>query len=103
LPVWRYPDLTEQVEYLAEVIHLTLTEEMPREAQTIQQLRQTRLALKALVEGSDYALDRIIRAVREHGKVSNKLREEFSLLDNESLADQVVAIIRQGFKDVEQD
>lgn len=97
LPVWRYPDLTEQVEYLAEVIHLTLTEEMPREAHTIQQLRQTRLALKALIEGSDYALDRIIRAVREHGQISNKLREEFPLLDQPALAAQVIEVIQQGF------
>jgi len=98
LAVWRHPDLTEQVEYLAEVIYLTLTEEMPKEAQTIQQLRQTRLALKALIEGSDYALDRIIRAVREHGQISNKLREEFPLLHQPALADQVIGVIQQIFE-----
>ena len=83
---------------MAEVIHLTLTEEMPKEAQTIQQLRQTRLALKDLIEGSDYALDRIIRAVREHGQISNKLREEFPLLDQPTLAVQVVEAIQQNFE-----
>lgn len=98
LPAWRYPDLTDHVEYLAEVVQSTLEQEMRKEASYLRSLRMARERVKRFIEGPDADIDRIIRSVRESGGVvSNKLRKEFPALLQEDLATDVAAAIGAAF------
>ena len=98
LPAWRYPDMTDHVEYLAQVVRLTIEQEMRKEAGVMRNLRLARERVKQVVEGPDVDIDRIIRSVRETGGVlSNKLRKEFPPLQDDTVATRVVDAIRSVF------
>ena len=98
LPAWRYPDMTDHVEYLAQVVQSTIEQEMRKEAGYLRSLRTARERVKQVIEGPDSDIDRIIRSVRENaGKVSNKLLAEMPALADEALAADVVAAVQAGF------
>ena len=94
LPAWRYPDMTDHVEYLAEVVQRTIEQEMRKEADYLRGLRNARERVKQVIEGPDGDIDRIIRSVRENaGKLSNKLLKEFPELTEDDLAGEVLVAI----------
>jgi hypothetical protein len=98
LPAWRYPDMTDHVEYLAQVVQLTIEQEMRKEAGHLRSLRTARERVKQVIEGPDGDIDRIIRSVREGGgQVSHKLVKEFPALADEGLAAEVVAAVQGAF------
>jgi Fic family protein len=98
LHAWRYPDLTHHVGFLADVLDLTIEQEIRSEAQYLQRHRAARTRLKTIVEGPDPELDRIIRSVREsRGTISGKLRAEYPMLERAEIADDVVRAIREEF------
>lgn len=98
LPAWRYPDMTEHVEYLAHVVQLTIEQEMRKEAGYLRSLRLARERVKQIIEGPDGDIDRIIRSVRENGDVvTNRLVKEFPLLADQQLATEAVAAIKAAF------
>jgi hypothetical protein len=98
LPAWRYPDMTDHVEYLAQVVRMTIEQEMRKEAGYLRSLRTARERVKQVIEGPDVDIDRIIRSVRENGgKVSNKLIKEFPALEDEQLAAAATAAIQTAF------
>jgi hypothetical protein len=98
LPAWRYPDLTDHAEYLADVVQVTIEEEMRQEAHHLRSLRAAREGVKQVIEGPDGEIDRIVRSVREHGgTLSNKLVKEFPLLADEDSAARVVAAVQAAF------
>jgi hypothetical protein len=97
LPAWRYPDLTEHVEYLAQLTQETIAKEMRSEAVFLRSLRKARESIKQVVEGPDADIDRIVRSIRENGKVSNKLLKDFPLLNTGTVAEQVVAAVHESF------
>ncbi|MEB0089990.1 MULTISPECIES: Fic family protein [unclassified Pseudomonas] len=98
LPAWRYPDLTDHVEYLGHVVKVTIELEMRKEADHLRALRLAREQVKNVLEGPDSDIDRIIRSVRENGgKLSNKLLKEFPLLSEGSVGVDVVAVIQTVF------
>ena len=98
LPAWRYPDMTDHAEYLAQVVQLTIEQEMRKEAGYLRSLRLARERVKQVIEGPDGDIDRIIRSVRENGgTLSNKLVQEFPPLADQALADEVVPAILTAF------
>ena len=98
LPAWRYPDMTDHVEYLAQVVQSTIEQEMRKEAGYLRSLRTARERVKQVIEGPDGDIDRIIRSVRENGgKVSNKLLKEIPALADEGLAAELVMAIQAAF------
>jgi hypothetical protein len=98
LPAWRYPDMTDHVEYLAEVVQTTIEQEMRKEANYLRNLRMARERIKMVIEGPDGDIDRILRSVRDNGgKVSNKLLREFPILADKAMTNEVEAIIRAVF------
>jgi hypothetical protein len=98
LPAWRFPDMTDHVEYLAQVIQLTIEKEMRKEAGYLRSLRAARERVKQVIEGPDADIDRIIRSVRDNGgKVSSKLLKEFSILANKELAAEASDAILAAF------
>lgn len=97
-PTWRYPDLIEHVEYLTHVVDLTINEEMRKEATYLRSIRTARAQIKEIIEGPDSDIDRIIRSVRDNeGRISNKLRKDFTLMDDPEVGQDVVRIIQMAF------
>lgn len=103
LPVWRYPDLTPHVEYLGNVIQMTIQDEMSKEARYLRNLERAREGVKNWLEGPNADIDRIIRSVSEGGawKVSNKLAKEFPALAEAEIAERVVKAVWEAFNDGE--
>ena len=100
LHAWRYPDLTDHVEYLADIVRVTIEQEMRKEAGYLRSLRLARERVKQVLEGPDNDIDRIIRSVRDNGgKVSNKLAKEFPALADEGTAAELVAALQTVFQD----
>ncbi len=98
LPAWRYPDMTDHVEYLAEVVQTTIEQEMRTEANYLRNLRMARERIKMVIEGPDGDIDRILRSMRDNGgKVSNKLLREFPVLADKTLTNKVEALIQAVF------
>jgi len=98
LPAWRYPDMTDHVEYLAQVVQMTIEQEMHKEAGYLRNLRLARERVKQVIEGPDADIDRIIRSIRENGgSLSNKLLKEFPQLADETISREVVAAIEAVF------
>ncbi len=98
LAAWRYPDMTDHVEYLAQVVQITIEQEMHKEAGYLRSLRMARERVKEVIEGPDTDIDRIIRSVRENGgKLSNKLLKEFLPLADEAVGREVVTVIAAVF------
>ncbi len=100
-PVWRYPDLTDHVQYLCDVVKTTIDVELREEATQMRAYRSARRAVNEIIEGPDEELDRIVRSVSENGwKVSAKLRSEFPLLASEDLVSRLVEAVRESFKGI---
>jgi hypothetical protein len=99
LPVWRYPDFTAQVVYLAGVIDATLTREMRNEAGFLRANDRARTAIKDFLEAPDHELDGIIRSVRENGSaISNHLRKRYPrLAEQPELSECIVEAIATAF------
>ncbi|WP_092523939.1 Fic family protein [Onishia taeanensis] len=97
-PSWRYPDLTDQVEYLGGVIRYTLEHEMHHQAALQRAWYGTRAAVKDWVEGPNDHIDRIIRAIRQNGRVSGKLCKEFPVLEDSRLARKLEELVAEGFE-----
>ena len=98
LPAWRYPDLTDHVEYLAQIVRLTIEQEMYKEAGYLRSLRAARERVKQVIEGPDSDIGRIIRSVRENGgQLSGKLLKEFPSLAQAPVGQQVVEAIEAVF------
>lgn len=98
LPAWRYPDMTDHVEYLAEVVQTAIEQEMRKEANYLRNLRMARERIKMVIEGPDGDIDRILRSVRDNGgKVSNKLLKEFPILADKALTNELETLIQAVF------
>lgn len=99
---WRYPDLTEHTEYLAQVIDITLNQEMRKEARYLRSARAAREAIKEVVEGPDADIDRIIRSVRGNGgQISNTLKKDFPFLNEPNIGPEIVRIVQSAFVDTD--
>lgn len=95
---WRYPDLTEQTQYLAEVIAHTVQVEMMQEAIILARFQKAQEALKNIIEMSDFDASRIIRSLKENEwHISNKLKTEYPLLEEQPLSQQVIAAVKDSF------
>lgn len=94
-PAWRYPDLTEQSEYLSHIIHETIEYEMRHQIQAHQAWITVREQIKDYLEGPDEHLDRIIRSIEaNHGVISNKLTKEFPALSQASVAGPIQDLVK---------
>jgi hypothetical protein len=100
LPAWRYQDLTAHVEYLAEIIDLTLTHEMHKEASFLRANDSARAGIKSFLEAPDNDLDAIIRSVRQNNHaLSNSLLKRYPVLAG-PMGERVVSTIVEAFEDV---
>lgn len=95
---WRYPDFTKHVEYLAEILELTINSEMRNEAGYLQSLNDARCGIKEFMDGPNKDIDRIIRSIIDSDyKISNKLKKEFEGLVVSDVADRVIEVVSRSF------
>lgn len=81
LPVWRYPDLTSHVLYLADELVRTTQDVMREESRYLRNHAQARAAIKDIIEMPDMQIDWVIRSVEANqGRPSNTLAKEIPLL-----------------------
>lgn len=99
LHAWRYQDLTQHAEYLADIIRLTIQEEMRNEARYLRNLEKAREGVKNWLEGPNTDVDRIIRSITQSGAwvISNKLKKEFTALADEQVALGIIGAVREAF------
>ncbi|MEI6334726.1 MAG: Fic family protein [Methylococcaceae bacterium] len=91
---WRYPDFTKHVEYLADILELTINSEMRNEAGYLRNLNNARCGIKEFIEGPNKDIDRIIRSIIDNNyKISNKLKKEFELLLTPDIANSVIEVV----------
>jgi hypothetical protein len=94
-PAWRYPDLTEQSEYLFHVIHETIEYEMRYQIQSHQAYIEAREQIKDILDGPNEHVDRILRSVEQNNcQIGNKLKNEFPALDNPAIQESIVEIVQ---------
>lgn len=98
MPTWRYPDLTQQSEYIGGVIRLAIEVEMRKEASFLRDIENARDSVKNHLEGPNADIDQIIRSIRENDwKVSNKLVKAFPPLADRDLANAVIDAVHGVF------
>ncbi|KXV21757.1 cell filamentation protein Fic [Gluconobacter oxydans] len=78
-PAWRYPDLAAHVEYLGQVIELTMNDHMQEEADYLRRHHRARGLIKDVLDMPDKDADRIIRSLLSNNfTVGKGLWKEFS-------------------------
>lgn len=97
LPVWRYPDLTYQAEYLGHVIRMTIESKVSKEATFLRDMDRAREGVKNHLEGPNSDIDQIIRSIRlNHWAISNKLAKSFPQLADPDMAAAVIGAVRDA-------
>lgn len=83
---FRFPDLTEQVIYLAETIHATLKEDMPEELLFIQRYDEVKHAIQDIVDMPDRNINLMILFLHQNkGIFPKRRREQFSKITDEEI------------------
>ena len=96
LPAWRYPDLTQQTDFLGHVVRMTIEVEMSKEASYLRDIERARRHVKDYLEGPNSDIDQIIRSIRDNGwTLSNKLRKTFPMLEDPQLAESIIKAARE--------
>ncbi len=102
LAAWRYPDLTHQVLYTAQVIAHTIRHEMADEARVLLTFQRAQQRIKEVMEMPDAESARLIRSIKENGwKVSGKLRQEYPQLEDQALSLRLIEAVRSAFENRE--
>lgn len=97
LPAWRYPNLTQQTDFLGHVIRMTIEVEMSKEASYLRDIERARRNVKDHLEGPNSDIDQIIRSIRDNNwTLSKKLRKAFPMLENPRLAESIIEAVREA-------
>ncbi|MEX1119574.1 MAG: Fic family protein [Terrimicrobiaceae bacterium] len=85
---YRYPDLTAQCEFLAQMLERTIRQAIPQEIHFLQKFDQARTAITEIVDMPDRKREQLLmRLSKNGGKLAQKRRErEFSELTNREIA-----------------
>lgn len=95
--IYRYPDMTPQVEYLATAVEGALSQELEPELNFLSGYDAARREMRAVVDMPDRKLDRLIKLLHQNrGTLSKNKRELFKELTDEEL-DNLTASFRASF------
>lgn len=96
-PLWRYPDLSPHVVFLANLIERTLTGQMREESRYLQNHARARAALKEVVEMPDQQADRVLRSIEQNrGQLSGVLSREMPVLSRPGLWAEIVEAVTRA-------
>jgi hypothetical protein len=93
---YRYPDLTEQVTYLANIVNATIAEDIFKEMYFLQKYDDTKSAIQNIVDIPDRQIDHLIRLLHNNrGTLSKRKRDKF-----EKLTDDEIKKIEMAFQEI---
>ncbi len=94
--VWRYPDLTPQVEFLAKVMERAIAM-VPEELEFLARYDQLVRAVKEIIELPDRRLNFLLTLIRANGGTlsNNKRKQSFT-----ELTDQEIAGIEGAYREI---
>jgi hypothetical protein len=93
---FRYPDLTEQVIYLARTIKGTITEDIYLEMDFLMKYDEVKAAIQGIVDMPDRNIDMMIKFLHQNkGELAARKRKYF-----EELTDDEIARIQSNFKEI---
>lgn len=94
VPLWRFPDLTRQVEYLMTVMSRAI-EVLPKELNYLRHFDRARLEIRGVVDLPDQRLNSLMKWLEVGGgKLSNNKRKQFA-----ELTDEEIAGVEQAYAD----
>jgi hypothetical protein len=83
---YRYPDLTLQATYLAEIIHTILKEDMPNELLFLLRYDQAKKEIQNIVDMPDRDINMMLNFLYQNkGVFPKRRREHFSKLTDEEI------------------
>lgn len=99
LGCYSYPDVTQQAEYLAEMLSQTIKKSLPEEIRFLERLGSVRRAAREIIDMPDRLLDSLLmRLHRNNGTLAKQQREgEFKLLTDDELA-RIQKAFRETFE-----
>ena len=84
--MWRFPDLTRQVEYLMAVMSRAI-EALPQELGYLRRYDRARAEIRGVVDLPDQRLNALLQWLdATGGKLSNNKRKQFAELTDEEIA-----------------
>jgi hypothetical protein len=87
LGYFRYPDLTDQVVYLADTISETMKEDLPEELEFLVRYDEARSAIQEIVDMPDKKLESMLEFLHQNGGIFPKRRREaFAELTDEEIS-----------------
>ncbi len=93
---YRYPDLTEQTIYLANIIKDTIEQDIFQEMDFLMKYDEVKSAIQKIVDIPDRYIDQLIRLIHHNqGRLSKRKRDRF-----EKLTDLEIQQIEKAFQDV---
>jgi hypothetical protein len=99
-PLWRRPDLTAHVVYLADLIARTVRSDMREESRYLRGHARARAAIKDLIEMPDQQVDRVIRSIEaNHGTLTKVLAREIPALGRPEVWEAMVLAVQAAFRD----
>ena len=85
-PLWRFPDLTRQVEYLMTVMSRAIAV-LPKELDYLRRYDRARAEIRGVVDLPDQRLNALLQWLdATGGKLSNNKRKQFAELTDEEIA-----------------
>lgn len=95
---WRFPDMTQHVIYIGQLLERTIVEGMRAESAYLRSHDVARAAIKDILEMPDLQVDRVIRSVEANkGRLSNVLAEEIPMLNNSAIWEAIVNAVERAF------
>ena len=89
---FRYPDLTDQSIYLLEILHATLTRDMPEEFIFLQRYDEAKSVLQSIVDMPDRDINLMLIFLHQNKAVFPKRRRErFAKLTDEEISQMQTA------------
>jgi len=94
---YRYPDLTPQCEFLAQMLERTIQIAIPEELRFLQKLDTARRAITEIVDMPDRKRDQLLKRLHNNrGKLARSRREaEFPELTDTEISD-----IEQAYREI---
>jgi hypothetical protein len=81
-PLYRFPDLTAQVEYFLNVLEDTVSYQLPNELDVLRGFDQARSSIRHIVDLPDRRLDQLLHFLHSnHGRLSKAKRPQFQELN----------------------
>ncbi|MDP2784891.1 MAG: Fic family protein [Sulfurimicrobium sp.] len=94
---YRFPDLTTQVEYLADTVALSIREDFAEELRFLRGFDAARQSIREIIDMPDRRLDLLLRLLHQNeGRLARAKREQFAEVLDEEL-EKIEKIFSESF------